>query len=157
MKSCHLEYYLQWTHQLLSTHGTHISKDTVPYQESLRTLLRSITTHDKAILKKTEENQFLLKFLTAQIDSDVVDNMDDVDVQVEFEVGSTTEEENDEVNDTSINIDDSYKAQGSKRHLNNFEQIHDDGNMNANSIIFNNNNNKKKNKKHKKKKLSSNI
>eukprot|EP01041_Mallomonas_annulata_P006791 gene6791-13750_t len=67
-KSCHLEYYLIWSKILIQTHGQSLLKDSLPFQESFRALIRAVSQHDKVILKMSEENQYQLNFLLTQLE-----------------------------------------------------------------------------------------
>ena len=49
-----------------------IQKDVTIYRESLISLLRAINHHDKIILQKTEENQYLLQFILSQNNGSIV-------------------------------------------------------------------------------------
>ena len=75
-KSIHLEYYLRWSQCLLREYGEilrnnhgqlkHIATSQMAIVESLRSLLRVITSHEKEVLRMTEENYYSLDFLCSQ-------------------------------------------------------------------------------------------
>jgi len=106
--SRHVEYYLQWCWNLLRTHGT-LQGDSLPHMESLRSLIRAVGSHEKEIMKMSDENTFSLEFLSAQctstnhynatataaIGNDDVDDEDDDDIR-EGQNGEEEEEEEDE-------------------------------------------------------------
>ena len=64
--SRHVEYYLQWCWSLLRTHGSALQGDSLPHMESLRALIRAVGSHEKEIMKMSDENAFSLEFLSAQ-------------------------------------------------------------------------------------------
>ena len=64
--SRHVEYYLQWCWNLLRTHGSTLQGDSLPHMESLRALIRAVGSHEKEIMKMSDENTFSLEFLSAQ-------------------------------------------------------------------------------------------
>jgi len=65
-KSPHLEYYLQWCYAILQTYHQIISANSVFYLESLRSLIRVVTQHEKDFMTNTEKNQFMLSFIETQ-------------------------------------------------------------------------------------------
>eukprot|EP01034_Spumella_vulgaris_P031898 gene31898-39410_t len=69
--SRHVEYYLQWCWGVICTHGAILQSalTAMPLQESLRSLIRAVSVHEKEIMRMSDENQFTLRFLTAQMDA----------------------------------------------------------------------------------------
>jgi periodic tryptophan protein 2 len=65
--SRHVEYYLSWCWEIIRTHGAVLQLDSMPYRESLRSLVRAISSHEKEILNACDENQFSLSFLLTQV------------------------------------------------------------------------------------------
>lgn len=65
--SSNLEYYLRWTLALLQSHGPYIqSNGNMSLTESLRSLLRALTIHEKEIFKIASDNLFTLNFIHTQ-------------------------------------------------------------------------------------------
>jgi periodic tryptophan protein 2 len=74
--SVHLEFYLQWTHEILQNYGKILNSDSMPYRESLRALLRAISIHEKEIMRYAEDNHFTLNFITSQLSGDDINEVD---------------------------------------------------------------------------------
>jgi periodic tryptophan protein 2 len=61
--SRHLEYYLQWCRHSLLVHSKAMMADSLPYMESIRTLIRAITNHEKDMMRMCDDNQYVLDYL----------------------------------------------------------------------------------------------
>lgn len=53
---------------ILREHGSALQRDSMIHQESLRSLVRAVTTHEKDIMRMCDENQFSLTFLQQQLE-----------------------------------------------------------------------------------------
>ena len=96
--SVHLEFYLQWTHEILQNYGKILNTDSMPYRESLRALLRAISIHEKEIMRYAEDNHFTLSFITSQLSDDYVEEIDNNN-----EINDdNNNDENDDDNDNDI-------------------------------------------------------
>lgn len=67
ISSRHLEFYLSWCWELLQSQGSLIRRDFVPFADSLRALIRSISLHENDIMKVTDDNSFTLSLLLLQL------------------------------------------------------------------------------------------
>jgi Dip2/Utp12 Family len=67
VQSRHVEYYLRWVWAILRSYGTVLQADSMPFLESIRALIRAVGSHEKEILKMSDENLFSLEFLSSQM------------------------------------------------------------------------------------------
>lgn len=67
--SRHTEFYLQWCWHVLHTHGAALTSalNSMAHLESVRALIRAISSHEKEIMRMSDENGFSLEFLTMQM------------------------------------------------------------------------------------------
>ena len=67
--SRHTEYYLHWCWNLLHTHGAVLLTvlNSMAHLESVRALIRAISTHEREIMRMSDENVFSLAFLNSQM------------------------------------------------------------------------------------------
>jgi hypothetical protein len=67
--SRHIEYYLHWCWNLLQTHGAVLTSilNSMAHLESIRSLIRAISMHEREIMKMSDENYFSLTYLTSQM------------------------------------------------------------------------------------------
>ena len=77
VESRHVEYYLNWCWALLRTYGSLLQTDSMPYMESLRALIRAVGTHEKEIMKMSDENMFNMEFLCSQAPPPPLPTVDD--------------------------------------------------------------------------------
>jgi hypothetical protein len=68
-KSRHIQFYLQWCSSIIKTHSSTLLAagsigSGMAYQESLRSLIRAVSTHEKEIMTACDFNQFQLCFLS---------------------------------------------------------------------------------------------
>lgn len=66
LASRHIEYYLRWTWEVLRTHSNILQSDSMPFKESLRSLIRAVASHEKEVMRICDENHFSLSFLLSQ-------------------------------------------------------------------------------------------
>jgi hypothetical protein len=74
MASQHVEFYLRWCQSIIKTHsGALLAADNVHggqglrSQESLRSLIRAVSKHEKEIMAACDLNQYNLCFLAQQV------------------------------------------------------------------------------------------
>mmetsp|Transcript_19339 Transcript_19339/g.41638 ORF Transcript_19339/g.41638 Transcript_19339/m.41638 type:complete len:910 (+) Transcript_19339:58-2787(+) len=61
--SPHVEFYLQWTLEILQTHGIQMEKKRSLYMRAFRALFKAINTRQEELKKLCDENRFNLHFL----------------------------------------------------------------------------------------------
>ena len=66
--SRHIEFYLRWSGALLNFFGPYLQADGVPYQASLRALIRAIGGLEREVQAHCDFNQFNLDFLSMAVD-----------------------------------------------------------------------------------------
>ena len=66
--SRHTEYYLRWSLAVLRTHGKALYSDSMAHNEALRALIRAVSTHEKEIMRRSDENQYALSYLSSQLE-----------------------------------------------------------------------------------------
>ena len=67
MLSRHLEYYLKWCWNILRNYGNVLQSDSMPYLSCLRALIRVVGSHEKEIMRMSDDNMFTLEFLNSQM------------------------------------------------------------------------------------------
>lgn len=87
MASRHTEYYLHWCWYVLNTHGAALSTslNSMAHLESIRALIRAVSTHEREIMKMSDENVFSLSFLTSQMVERSPAAITDVDVAADVD------------------------------------------------------------------------
>ena len=66
VSSRHVEFFLSWVQALLRYFGQFLQGDPVPYQASLRSLVRAVGVIEKDIQKAVDDNHYMLQFLATQ-------------------------------------------------------------------------------------------
>jgi len=104
--SRHTEYYLHWCWNLLHTHGAVLLTvlNSMAHLESVRALIRAISTHEREIMRMSDENVFSLRFLTSQMVECSPEDFSQVAlIEAEEEENESEQEVHEEVN-FSINV-----------------------------------------------------
>jgi len=65
-ESPHIEYYLEWCVQLLSSHSQYLTKNHTHFMRSFRSLFRTVKTHNDDLVKVCDENKYMLEFIMEQ-------------------------------------------------------------------------------------------
>ena len=68
VSSRHVEFFLHWVQGLLMYFGPFLQSDPIPYQASLRSLVRAVSVVEKDIQRAVDDNQYMLQFLQTQRD-----------------------------------------------------------------------------------------
>jgi periodic tryptophan protein 2 len=68
VSSRHVEFFLSWVQALLNYFGQFLQGDPVPYQASLRALVRAVGVIEKDIQRAVDDNHYMLQFLQTQSD-----------------------------------------------------------------------------------------
>ena len=55
--------------EVLREHASLLQRDSMVHQESLRSLVRAVATHEKDIMRMCDENHFSLSFLQQQLEA----------------------------------------------------------------------------------------
>ena len=66
--SRHIEFYLRWCGAILTFFGPYLQADGVPYQASLRSLIRAISGLEREIQAHSDLNQYNLAFLSIAVE-----------------------------------------------------------------------------------------
>ena len=111
--SVHLEFYLQWTHEILQNYGKILNTDSMPYRESLRALLRAISIHEKEIMRYAEDNHFTLSFITSQLSDDFIEEIHD-----NYEINADNNNNKDENDNNDIKATKKPNQKRKKSELN---------------------------------------
>ena len=64
--SKHVEFYLQWCSAILAYFGPYLQQDSVPYQASLRSLIRAVGSLERETQRAADDNLYTLAFLETQ-------------------------------------------------------------------------------------------
>lgn len=67
-ESPHIEFYLQWTLEILQTHGLQLEKERGLYMRCFRALFKAINARHEELKKVGDENLFALQFLEDHAD-----------------------------------------------------------------------------------------
>jgi len=64
--SPHIEFYLQWCHQLLQTHGMHFEAERGPYMRTFRAMHKAVQVRHDELKSLLRDNKYNLEFVQNQ-------------------------------------------------------------------------------------------